>query len=392
VRLSRAKAAAVGATVASVAVGAWAGSACIPDLQTMQLPPLATGPLCGNGLVDRDAGEACDPGEAGAVGCTSRCQIDCGDAGLVDPATNHCYFLPNEEQRDYSNASTDCFTATAHPVTFGSPRELEVVSAWAPTVLPGFWIGFVKSSDSAGYIADSTHDEPGWEATNCSGCYAATFDGGIPKSPAFDGGTSTACVIAPAVPKLGDKPWLEWTCDAVGTGPHTVCEREPPGASTSACNGAFCVDLAFTHATKRYLLFVQPATGDAAEAQCEQLDGGRLVTLQSPEEREELWNEIGNADPSVTQVWIGLAIDGDGGAWVWSDGTLVDSVYPNPWGDKQPADAGATRAYLQRLPNGDEVDNQLAQNFDHTQSGATAVPAALAFVCELPPGDGPAAP
>jgi hypothetical protein len=357
-------------------------------LETLDLAPLPPPPLCGNGLIDRDAGEACDPGEAGAVGCTATCKIDCGDGGLVDEATAHCYFLPAEQQRDYMNASMDCLMASAHPVTFTSPRELDVVAAWAPTALPGFWIGFVKSSDSAGYIADSPHDEPGWEATNCTGCYAATFDGGIPRSAAFDAGTATACVIAPAVPKLGDKPWLQWTCDAVGTGPRTVCEREPPGSSTQACNGAFCVDLAFTHGAKRYLLFAQPATGDAAEAQCAQFPGGLLVTLDSPEEREELWSEIASADPSITQIWIGLALDADaGGSWTWSDGTPLgaDGGPPVPWGDKQPVDGGASRAYLQRLAAQDVVDNQLAQNFNHTPPMAdAAVPVSLPFVCQLP--------
>ncbi len=390
-RLPWARAAAVGATAASFGVGAWIASACVPDLQTVQLTARPASPLCGDGFIDRDAGEACDPGEAGAVGCTSTCQIECGDAGFVDPATEHCYFVPSDPQRDYPNASMDCEMAAAHAVTFGSPREFDLVAAWAETKLPGIWIGFVKSSDSPGYAADSPQDEPGWESTNCTGCYAATnATGGIDRSALFDAATSTDCVMAPDVPHLGDAPWQEWPCDPTSTGPRTVCERAPPGLSSEPCNGAFCVDLAFTHGTKSYLLFAQPTGPDDAAALCAQFPGGLLVTLDSPEEREELWAEIAGVDPSITQVWIGLAQDGDaGGAWTWSDGTPLglDGGPPLPWGDKQPVDGGGTRAYLQRLPTEDVVDNQLAQNFNHTPPMAdAAVPIALPFVCQIPPG------
>jgi hypothetical protein len=393
VRFPWAKAAAVGVTAASVGAAAWIATACIPDLVTRELPPIPPAPLCGNGFIDRDAGEACDPGasgEAGVLGCTSACAVTCGDGGLVDPATGHCYFVASVEEKTYATASSDCYAQSAHPVTFASAREFQLVAAWAPAQLPGFWVGFNRLVGTSQYTADSPSDEPGWVAATCAGCFAETDPSGtLFHSALFDAGTATNCVVAPYVKATGDTPWAQWPCSAIGAGPRTVCEREPVGTSTTACNGAFCVDLAFTHGTKSYLFFAQPTTADLAEAQCEDFPGGVLVTLESAEEREELWGEIATTDSTVTQIWIGLALDADaGGAWTWSDGTPLraDGGHPIPWGDKQPVDAGASRAYLQRLPTQDVVDNQLAQNFNHTPpSAGGAVPTMLPFVCQISP-------
>jgi hypothetical protein len=77
--------------LAGVLAGMTAAMACLPDL-TLVITPLDAGaaPRCGDGTIDPSVGEECDPGDGVPIGCVG-CKIDC-DAGLLDPATKHCYF------------------------------------------------------------------------------------------------------------------------------------------------------------------------------------------------------------------------------------------------------------------------------------------------------------
>jgi len=164
---------------------------------------------------------------------------------------------------------------------------------------------------------------------------------------------------------------------------HVICEREPPGVQSTACEAGVCIDLVATHGTKRYAYQAAPATAADAESTCELL-GGSLVVLQSRDEREQLWHELSELQSSPARFWIGLlSVDGgasDGGAaWFWDDRTPADApdAYPPPWGFQQPVSKGATtRAYLTRLPLSQE--DTLGHNDDRT---VTTLP----YVCELRP-------
>jgi hypothetical protein len=137
---------------------------------------------------------------------------------------------------------------------------------------------------------------------------------------------------------------------------------------------------------KRYVLVTQPSAADAAARSCASF-GGRLVVLQSRDEREQLWRQIALASPLVFRVWIGLS-QRDGGApggtgdssWVWDDGTEADlpDAYAPPWGDRLPVEGGTTaRAYLRAYMG--EIDDTLARNDE-----PLAIVRTMPFVCELP--------
>jgi hypothetical protein len=112
--------------------------------------------------------------------------------------------------------------------------------------------------------------------------------------------------------------------------------------------------------------------------------GGRLLVLESREEREQLWRELSRLTLSQPRLWIGLSpvgvstVDagGDGGAafWVWDDGTRTDApdAHPLPWGIGEPAmTSRALLTYETQRP----IDNTLAETDD------TAV--ALPYVCQI---------
>lgn len=362
----------VAALVAS-AIAAGVGVACIPDLHVQKLTP-PTPPACGNGFVDLDAGEQCDPGQAGAVGCSSTCTVEC-DGGLLDDGTGHCYFALSALTYSYLNASSGCDLASAHIVTFASREELAMVAAWnAQRTGQPVWIG-MRAEANTGWVPVADVDEPGW-TTGCAGCFAAVDDGGAFPQP-LD--ASSPCLqIAPGAT---GGPWQRVPCAGSGGLKRTVCEREPPGVLSQSCDGGVCIDLRRTIGRKRYLYVATKTLPDDASAQCQLLPNGHLVVLESREEREQLWAELARIDDGLKQIWIGLARDDDAGRdWRWDDGVALDAGRPVPWGLGANVDGGTPRAYLERLAGAGVVDSQLARNVD--RFGAT-LPTELPFVCQF---------
>jgi hypothetical protein len=375
------------ACAASVlAAGVWA---CLPELAPVGP---ATAAYCGNGVIDvgKDAGpvEECDPStaDAGVKGCSAICTIECPPGGFTDNRTGHCYFLGGDGGGvvTYEEAKSHCRDEGAHVVTFASDEEYRLVHDWY-TALPGveaaFWVGLTVVAEGSPYYTASNADEPGYAipGQNCPGCYgrpepatgyfAQLFvpDAGAPA-------LRTECVTASRL----DVPWYRASCSlprylGQQLKAAIVCEREPPGARSRACDGGQCIQHPST--TKRYLYVSVPANASEAAASCKKL-GGALVMFDSREEREELGREIAHValrgGPRVATFWIGLSKAADG--WRWDDGAGAD-LRPTVWGDREPvaAPAGA-RAYVQ-LGLDDDYDTTLA----HADTGSgTARP----FVCQ----------
>ena len=348
--------------------------ACAPDLATFTLSPVPTptSALCGNGFIDFDAGEQCDPGEGGAVGCTGKCAVECADGGFVDDASNHCYFAIATPVA-YPNAKSGCVQASGHVVTFVSRAELSKVHAWNAAADASFWVG-LEGQSAEGWVA--VVDEPGW-AKQCGGCYAENYDAGFFAD--FVDGATPPCV---AVYSRSPSPWLVYFCGA--TLP-TVCEREPLGTTAQPCNGGTCIDVLATLGKKRYLYVASDTDPAAAAAFCKQLPEGNLVVFESREEREQLWHELGQLPNVNAGVWIGLSRpDPDAGfsEWRWDTGERVaDNVHPNPFGNNQPSriTGASLRAYA---VDPGTVDSQLARNVDR---GFNTSPATLPYLCQFKP-------
>jgi|SRR5580704_7694077 hypothetical protein len=381
------------------------GAACIANLpanaveeaDTAARPEGGAPPGCGDGYIDLSLGEQCDPGpfvgDGGIVGCTSNCRVGCAD-GFAWKENNHCYELsPNSASID--EAEDRCANTNGHVVTFASEMEFGAVAGWMQAVDAGaLWVGLalVQGQTERQYNSVAPY-EPGW-APDCSGCYAHAADpsAALPRvlETSDDGGAPPAqpCVVASSdTTRYPD--WFQSVCVDAPT-VHTLCEREPVGTQWIACDGGtslVCIDLVVTQTTKRYEMQMQPATADGAVQGCQTL-GGRLVVLQSRDEREQLWRQVSLLPSPPPRFWIGLSLepDADGGtaSWVWNDGTKADApdAYPPPWGRLEPiTGASTTRAYLGFLLA--QPDNTLARNDEFVRSdGSETAP----FVCEFPVG------
>ncbi|AKU99563.1 hypothetical protein AKJ09_06227 [Labilithrix luteola] len=349
--------------------------ACLPDLE---VPPPATlseagvsssSRGCGDGLIETlddggDAGESCDPGEAGARGCED-CRITC--EGTLDPVSGHCYFLGGAES-SYKDALATCDQAQAHVVTFSSTAEAALVD----TVAGGspYWVGLAYNDAELSAYAPANREEPGAararESGPCPGCFAIGIEAGT--LPASDGGAAVDCVAS------DHGQWIQVPCESAPFA--AICEREPIGLRMQSCAGGYCFTLPATVGRKTYLLVVSMDTAEQAALTCASLEGGSLVRFDSREEREQLAHEITARFPGEPQLefWIGMR--NDGGVWNWDDG---DASRPPPWGDGEPAEAApGTRAYVS-ISAGEvpPYDTQLA----HTDKGPAQV---LRYVCERP--------
>jgi hypothetical protein len=371
------KAAAVvlAASASAIAAAVAAGVACIPDLpaDSADAQPETGGPSlprCGDGIIQLDAGEQCDPGavaaDAALTTCTSDCKMICPEAGgfVWSGKNNHCYSLDSRQAGGLDTVAAGYCTFGAHVVTFASDEELQaVVSALGSP--DAFWIGFDPFSGPANSYFALAQYEPGWSPA-CPGCYTH----GDASGPLAQG-----CVEA-----FGDldASWQQYPCVDAGK-IHVICEREPAvGATGVRCgDGGVCIDLAWTYPRKHYVYFSRLATGDEAQAVCAGM-GGTLVVLQSRDEREQLWRAMyrGPGGPPG-DIWIGLTF-ADGG-WVWGDDAGLDA-YPSPFGDGQPKGIGS-RAYL-------VASTTLPQPVDWTLGhNDVAATQPLPFVCQLPGSD-----
>ncbi len=411
------------------AVGLLGGSSCIPDLppnKDSSGAPVDAGPAsdvravldagpaadssvghaCGDGYIDLEAGEQCDPpsGADAAPGvCSATCKMQC--PGFVWAGNNHCYWAAPGSATSLNTAAENACNAGSpsgsdHVVTFASEEEFQAVEQnlhlqkTDPLLKsdPPYWVGLTTTAQRS-YVSIVDY-EPGWDGT-CPGCYAHTLDGkgalARYADPLADGGLISASCVA-ASPDALDPTWHERPC-TIPTGlPDTafktrvVCEREPVGAQFAPCDAGTCINLVATFGTKRYVLVEQPATADQAALSCASL-GGHLVVLGSRDEREQLWAQLSSTSAPPLRVWIGLTqkdggVEGDGAApgWVWDDGTEADApdAHPPPWGDRLPVAVGTTsRAYLRAYIG--EIDDTLARN-DEPAADVQAMP----FVCELP--------
>lgn len=373
----------IGLACAGAAGAVLAAMACIPDLPDDQAAsqdgslsrPDGGQPFCGDGIIDFQSGEQCDPGPNGSPYCSSPdCKVVC-DGGFVWSRNDHCYFdVPPGAQSLNEAINLRCTGGNAHVVTFASEDELGAVAGAIDA--GSFWVGLDFSPTANGYA--SVHPlEPGWEP-GCPGCFAH-----VPDASQAMPGDAGLCVEG-----FSDlsASWQQYACtpDAGPRGKriHVICEREPVGSLERACMdaGITCIELAATAGAKRYVYFHNAAPSDGQDASAEETCaslGGTLVVLQSPDEREQLWRAVG-ATQTQSSLWIGLSLPEGGSSWVWDDDASADA-YPSPWGIRWPRAQGGTRAYI--FQNGGTpsiVDDTLARN----GSGA---PAFFPFVCQLPP-------
>jgi hypothetical protein len=373
--------------------------ACLPDLVAPDAPP-ALEPIesgdsndaavdvdgappprtCGDGIINVDAGESCDPGkvgEAGVAGCTQACAAKC--EGIVIGASGHCYFgLPNP--LPFEDAERACVNRRAHVVTFASADEFTIVAKKIP--LPAsaqnYWVGLkaLAGDTMLARFLSATEDEPGFApSARCPGCYGNVGtrapESTFPRlSP--DGGAAS-CVVSPRRFVPGD-PWFRAQCS---TPQSVLCEREPVGTRAYPCARGTCVQLARTEATKRYLYVPIRKIAVDARRSCKQLASGRLVAFGSSDEREELFRELARAGAldAMREFWIGLAFDADAGVWRWDDGIPATTDDRIPWADGEPKSSAVDRAYAARVTG--EYDTQLARS----ASGDASLP----FVCEYAP-------
>ncbi|XP_030015951.1 macrophage mannose receptor 1-like [Sphaeramia orbicularis] len=82
-----------------------------------------------------------------------------------------------------------------------------------------------------------------------------------------------------------------------------------------------------------YKFFTEETDWIHASASCIRHDA-KLLSIEDPSEQDFIFNSIKMLDDSAHTVWIGL-IRSKKGAWLWSDGTVMD--YTN-WGEGQPSE------------------------------------------------------
>jgi hypothetical protein len=333
--------------------------ACLPDLERSvnAVPTDAGPPPCGNGLIDWEAGEQCDPATDAAVPGCKHCKIDCpgmNDGALpsyVDPASDHCYFvLPLEAGADPEKA---CAVEKAHVITLGSPQEVSQVvdTPGAPPLLPprrieSLWLGLVPNphEDGGEITYSSVVDEPGLGRA-CPGCFGARLgDHGL--APVKGESADAGCVSWVGI---SGEHWYATSCDA---NLATICEREPVGSRSTNCNGAPCFTVPLTAPGKTYLWSPTPTSAEGGAEYCAELsDAGKasLVVFSAggqagQEEREQVFYQLlhlpNTAGIVPTAFWIGLTLspppqDGGSTLWVWDDGRSEDQ-YPLQWGDHEP--------------------------------------------------------
>jgi hypothetical protein len=358
---------------------AGAALSCLPDLPGNEDsgPPLPLAkPGCGDGIIDLEAGEECDPGGAITDGgvCSLNCKVIC--AGLKWPENDHCYEL-QEATASFTQAEQTCdLLYGSHVATFASDDELGATVLYARENALGasdFWVGI---HDSNFRYSSVVSDEPGW-SPQCSGCYAHTADPRLALRLPRGVEAGAGCVVQTflggdaAIP-----PWEQHPCEGVPAY-HVLCEREPVGVHSRALDaGVVGIDLVYTFGEKYYVFVAQGLPAGDAEAYCASLgDGGTLVVFESRDEREQLWHELAQLQPPPSQVWVGLATD-DGGFWTWDDGARTDAAYPPEWGVNEPV-AEAGRAFMQADPYLYAIDNTLGVS---AQDPTEPMP----FVCQIP--------
>jgi hypothetical protein len=310
----------------------------LPDLEIAAPPSSA----CGDGYIDPDAGETCDPGDAGrsSPSCPL-CRMTCvngAQTSFLDPASNHCYFVvPGDQSLSIDASAEACEAAGAHLVRIVSDQEMATVAKGSS--FDGYWIGLRKALFSPQYPPDEPTIEPGWAST-CPGCYARIED-------------ASAGVDCLTGSKTADAAWSHTACTTLkNPGKVTLCEQEPPGHRTAPCMGdKVCFSVAATLGgpprAKRYV-FVPSVLGYAdAVSACASV-GASVVAFDSREEREQVVAEV---EPMAHDFWVALVLDQ--GHWGWDSALDAGEV----WGDGEPVPGNGPHAYV-RIEKG-AVDSAL---------------------------------
>jgi hypothetical protein len=334
--------------------------------------------------------------DAAVSGCTA-CQVQC--PGFLWPRNNHCYELASATANALepgTSAANGLCTAqfNAHVVTFASDDEFRAVAAHYADA-GAFWVGVFEPSNTARWQSINPY-EPGWSPV-CPGCFAH-LDADASAIPLADPKSTTSFCVQ-ATPGADPPTWQGVPCMNLNPKIHVICEHEPSGLLSHNCPDGVCIELPATFGSKRYVLNPLASTADDAARACAAL-GGRLVVLQSRDERDQLWNELQRTASKPQSIWIGLTLRsaassdaGDAGdtgdavdaaharptGWVWDDDTPVDG-YPPPWAGNEPRSGTdiTPRAYMNHQPF--FSDDTLAHS-----TPPTMLPSS---VCELPVGDG----
>src|SRR5207244_4703201 len=105
----------------------------VTGVQTCALPisaPVTS--ACGDGYIDPDAGETCDPGDAGTTSASCPlCRMTCvngAQSSFLDPSSNHCYFIAGSFSKSIDASVETCEGAGAHLVRIVSDREMATVA------------------------------------------------------------------------------------------------------------------------------------------------------------------------------------------------------------------------------------------------------------------------
>jgi hypothetical protein len=380
------------AALAVGAAGALVAVACIPDLPSAtspvndasvdastdadaQPPPPPAPPRCGDGIVDLDLGEQCDPGTAPDATSTvcSACQMTCPDAGgFVWPQNNHCYSYDGTQAPDLDDhAANHCQAAATatHVVTFASEAEFQAVVA---ALRPGaFWVGFDPVAGIPNEYTALASYEPGWAPT-CPGCFAHTDN---PTSPLP--GATAACVEALA--------------DAAALVAAVPVQRRAEDRRRLRARAFRVADAALR---RRHLR--RPALHAHAEALRLRLDedGRRRGGGRSAGPSAERWSSSQSRDERE-QLWY--ALERMGGA----AGLLLDRVCPaerrlvvgrRRRGRRVSVPLGQQAAGRQsdRAPTSSRRPRWLPHPLDITlaHNDVDVVSGMLTFVCQIPATDG----
>ena len=347
-------------------------------------------PRCGDGILQRDAGEACDPGDSGALGCDPvHCSIVC-PGGFVGPTSDHCYFPLDGGKIASSAAIAACTAQGAHLVTYGGLNEQQLVDDHFGEAGGPYWLGLqlVTPVDVKPMYDVGTVNEPGWRST-CSGCYGPVLTAGAVEFVNLCKVLSPGCVAHGPNGPADFAVNCEGSCgDAGGIFAdllvHGLCEREPPGLSGQDCDdGGVCITL--KSSASFYELVLTPLARPEAAAVCAGKNG-HLVVFQTPEERAQLSAElVARTQPGTPQLeyWVGLSNPSTTStpAWVWEDRTPV-AGYPLEWGDGEPSPSTYPWAYglVDRSVDDTSFDRQLLR--------AVTGDVTLPFVCEFDGRDG----
>ena len=399
---------------AAAALGLVSAAACLADLPPYDAdggtggqdgggaaPKDATAaPFCGDGIIQRAAGEVCDPGpDAGTISsCSADCTVIICPGGLVGPANDHCYFVPDGGNVAMSRAAAECAALGAHVVTFDDVDEQDEVDGFFGADGGTYWIALTQDATQADPIYDvGSVNEPGWRAS-CSGCYGPTLKAG---QTSFLNFCKAFFVAAPCVAHTPTNPAFigvscSGSCEADASavedadtgvlGVHALCEREPAGLTGVPCDdGGVCITL--KDRSSSYELVMSPATWAAAQTACTQKTSssgahGHLVVFNMRDERAQLSRELSaRLQPGAPELnyWVGLqyVASDAGGAWTWVGGH-PETVYPSEWADGEPSPSTGPLAFatVEVVAESTTFDRQLLHaGFDQDSP--------LPYVCEF---------